>query len=112
MNKPNQRNLKRIQTIRKKIDEYDNQILVLFSKRFKLVQQIGVVKFIEKLPVVQKDRMVEILRAWEKLGMKRHLHAAFIRKFFKLIHHESIGQQREVIKRLKMKNKTHKKANK
>jgi len=59
-----------IEKIRKRIDKIDNRILRLIVKRYFLVKNIGKIKGITKMPVVNKDREKQILERILKLSDK------------------------------------------
>ncbi len=56
---------KNINQIRKKIDSIDRKIIMLLSKRFKLVKKIGHFKNLADLPLDNEQRENEIL---ERIG--------------------------------------------
>uniref|UniRef100_UPI004029E537 bifunctional 3-deoxy-7-phosphoheptulonate synthase/chorismate mutase type II n=1 Tax=Prevotella sp. TaxID=59823 RepID=UPI004029E537 len=86
-----------INQLRRQIDELDNQLMDLISKRMRVCREIGQYKKEHNMTVFQANRYNEIL---EKRGAQASLCgidpecAAHV---FELIHQESVRQQMEII---------------
>lgn len=86
-----------IQQLRRQIDELDNQMMEVLSKRMRVCREIGQYKKEHNMTVFQSNRYNEIL---EKRGAQASVCgvdpecAAHI---FELIHQESVRQQIEII---------------
>ena len=86
-----------LDTLRKQIDELDNQLLELLAKRMRVCREIGLYKKEHNLTVVQTRRYSEIL---DKRGAQASLCGmsdTFIRSVFEHIHEESVAQQIEIL---------------
>lgn len=86
-----------LDTLRKQIDELDNQLLELLAKRMRVCREIGQYKKEHNLTVVQTRRYSEIL---DKRGAQASLCGmsdTFIRSVFEHIHEESVAQQIEIL---------------
>lgn len=86
-----------IQQLRRQIDEFDNQLLELLSKRMRVCREIGQYKKEHNMTVFQAGRYNEIL---EKRGAQASLcglSAENVAHIFELIHEESVRQQLEII---------------
>lgn len=86
-----------LEALRKQIDEVDNQLLELLSKRMRICREIGAYKKEHNLTVVQTTRYTEIL---DKRGAQASLCGMsnqFIRDVFEHIHEESVAQQIEIL---------------
>ena len=83
--------------LRQQIDEIDNELLSILSKRMRISQEIGLYKKEHNMPVLQTVRYDEILdkriSAAEGLGMSPN----FMKTILEAIHEESIRQQIEII---------------
>ncbi len=85
--------------LRHQIDELDNSLLELLSKRMRVCREIGQYKREHNLTVFQAERYGEIL---EKRGAQASLcgiNPENVAKIFELIHEESVRQQLEIINR-------------
>jgi chorismate mutase len=83
--------------LRINIDEYDNKIIEILSKRMAVAGQIGAVKKEFNVAVLQNKRWNEILETMTAQGTQKGLGKDFIVDIFKAIHQESISQQEKVI---------------
>lgn len=70
----------KLEDLRKKIDEVDNDILVLILKRLELVDQVANVKRAEKIPVFVPGREDEILN--RLVGEVDSKYASYVRDLF------------------------------
>ena len=86
-----------ITLLRKQVDELDNELMNLLSKRMRVCREIGQYKKEHNMPVLQTQRYEELLarRAGQagQMGMDRE----FMRTVLQAIHEESIRQQMEVL---------------
>ena len=83
--------------LRAQIDEIDNSLMGLLSKRFRICREIGTFKKEHNMTILQASRYGEIL---EKRGAQASLcgmDANFAAQVFELIHEESVRQQLEVV---------------
>ena len=79
--------------LRHQIDNIDEGILELFSKRMRISREIGVYKKEHNMPILQTPRYGEILENRPKMGLSMNLNPEFVQKIFSAIHEESVRQQ-------------------
>lgn len=88
-----------LDSLRKKIDEIDNNLLELLAKRMRISREIGQYKKDHNLTIVQTQRYTEILDKRGAQGSLVGMSASFVRDLFELVHEESIAQQSEIMNR-------------
>ena len=86
-----------IQQMRKKIDEIDNQLVELLSKRMEICREIGHYKKEHNMTVLQASRYNEILEKRGVQGSLTGMSPDFVAKVFESIHEESVRQQIEIV---------------
>jgi chorismate mutase len=86
-----------ITTLRKQIDELDNQLMELLSKRMRVSREIGQYKKEHNMTVLQAARYNEILDKRGAQGALCGMSPDFVAKVFENIHEESVRQQIEII---------------
>lgn len=84
------RSLKRLRT---RIDRADRALLEALSARFRAVLEVGELKRELGLPVVQKNRWLELMEDRLRQANRLELSKDFIQAVFKLIHKEAIRLQ-------------------
>lgn len=89
--------------LRAQIDEIDNSLLELLSKRMRVSREIGTYKIEHKMPILQTVRYDEILTKRIEQAEKMDMSAGFAKKFLEAIHEESVRQQM-VIMHAEIKN--------
>lgn len=87
---------KRIQSLRKKIDQADRAVLRALKVRFEIAEKIGKIKIAEKMPLYQKSRWLELLEGRLKMASKMSLDDRFARALFTLIHKEALRIQKSL----------------
>lgn len=88
-----------INELRKRIDELDNNLMDLLSKRMRVSREIGQYKKEHNMTVLQTSRYNEILDKRGAQGSLYGMDAKFIKEIFEAIHEESVRQQIEIINR-------------
>lgn len=88
-----------ITQLRKQIDELDNQLMDLLSKRMRVCREIGQYKKEHNMTVLQTGRYNEILAKRGPQGTACGMSPEFAARIFELIHEESVRQQMEIINR-------------
>lgn len=83
----------RLDMLRSRIDDIDENILDLLAERMNTVDEIGSLKRANNITVLQKDRWNQVLDAVTEGAKERALDERFIQELFKLIHQESIDRQ-------------------
>lgn len=87
-----------IKMLRKQIDELDNQLMELLSKRMRVCREIGQFKKEHNMTVLQTGRYSEILGKRGAQGALCGMDAKFVKDVFEHIHEESVRQQLEICK--------------
>ena len=88
-----------INELRKQIDELDNNLMDLLSKRMRVSREIGQYKKEHNMTVLQTSRYNEILDKRGAQGSLCGMDAKFIKEIFEAIHEEYVRQQIEIINR-------------
>lgn len=86
-----------IDQLRKQIDELDNQMMELLSKRMRICREIGQYKKEHNMTVLQTARYNEILEKRGAQGSLCGMSPEFTARVFEEIHEESVRQQMEII---------------
>ncbi len=86
-----------ITSLRKQIDELDNQLMDLLSKRMRVCREIGKYKKEHNMTVLQTSRYNEILDKRGAQGSLLGMGPEFVANVFESIHEESVRQQIEII---------------
>ena len=86
-----------LSALRKQIDEIDNQLMNLLTKRMRVSREIGTYKKEHNMAVVQTSRYSEILEKRGAQGMLCGMDCSFVKKVFEAIHEESVRQQMDTI---------------
>lgn len=86
-----------IKMLRKQIDECDNALLELLSKRMRVCREIGQYKKEHNMRVVQTERYSEILDKRGAQGVLCGMGSDFVKTVFEAIHEESVRQQIEIV---------------
>ena len=84
-------------SLRKQIDELDNQIMDILAKRMRVCREIGHYKKEHNMTVLQASRYNEILSKRGVQGSLCGMGPDFVAKVFENIHEESVRQQIEII---------------
>lgn len=86
-----------IYALRKQIDELDNQLMDLLTKRMRVCREIGQYKKEHNMTVLQTSRYNEILEKRAAQGTLCGMAPSFVKSVFEQVHEESVRQQIEVI---------------
>ena len=86
-----------ITQLRHQIDDLDNQLMDLLSKRMRVCREIGQYKKEHNMTVLQPTRYGEILDKRGAQGALCGMGNDFVRNVFEAVHEESVRQQREII---------------
>ena len=87
-----------ISQLRKQIDELDNTLMDLLTKRMRVSREIAEYKKLHNMTVVQTTRYSEILDKRATQGSLCGMSPDFVRDIYEHIHEESVRQQLEVMK--------------
>ena len=88
-----------IHELRQQIDELDNMLMDLLSKRMRVCREIGQYKKEHNMTVLQPTRYNEILEKRGAQGILCGMDSEFVKKVFESVHQESVRQQMEVLSR-------------
>ncbi len=77
--------MEEIQRLRKSIDEVDEQILLLLSKRVEICRSIGAVKRKHGLPIKDLPRENDVYARLRKKAEELSLDAAWVERIYKQI---------------------------
>ncbi|MDR0748032.1 MAG: bifunctional 3-deoxy-7-phosphoheptulonate synthase/chorismate mutase type II [Tannerellaceae bacterium] len=83
--------------LRRQIDQIDEQLLELLSKRMRISREIGIYKKEHNMPVLQSPRYNEILENRSNMGESMDLSPEFVKEVLREIHEESVRQQMEIM---------------
>ena len=86
-----------ITLLRKQVDELDNELMNLLSKRMRVCREIGQYKKEHNMTVFQANRYSEILDKRGAQGALLGMSSEFIAQVFEHVHEESVRQQMEII---------------
>lgn len=86
-----------LKELRKQIDECDNDLIEILSKRMRVSREIGTFKKEHEMTILQTGRYSEILEKRGAQGALCGMSPEFIKKVFEAIHEESVRQQMEII---------------
>lgn len=83
---------------REKIDRADRKLLEALSERFESVKKIGQFKQAHGMPLKQKSRWAQVMKARLELASNLKLNPDFIEKLYRFIHQEALRLQDEIVK--------------
>ncbi|MBO4729976.1 MAG: bifunctional 3-deoxy-7-phosphoheptulonate synthase/chorismate mutase type II, partial [Bacteroidaceae bacterium] len=86
-------------SLRKKIDEVDNDLIELLARRMRISRKMGEYKKEKGMTIVQPKRYTEILDKRGAQGSLLGIAPECVKNIFEHIHEESVRQQMEVINR-------------
>lgn len=89
--------ISKLEILRKKIDLLDREIIAKLGERMKIAAQIGQHKKENDVTILQVNRWDEIVNQRKVLAKEAGLSEAFIEKYLKIIHKESINKQTDVM---------------
>ena len=84
-------------SLRKQIDELDNELMNLLTRRMRVSREIATYKKEHDMAVVQTGRYSEILDKRGAQGVLCGMDAEFVKKIYEAIHEESVRQQMDII---------------
>ncbi len=86
-----------LKDLRKQIDELDQSLLELLSKRMRVSREIGTFKKEHDMPIIQQDRYGDILKGRIAEATKMGMNPEFMRVVLEAIHEESVRQQLDIV---------------
>ena len=84
-------------SLRKQIDEMDDNLMNLLTKRMRVSREIARYKKDHNMAVVQTTRYTEILDKRGAQGSMCGMDPEFVKRIYEAIHEESVRQQMEII---------------
>ena len=87
-----------ISQLRKQIDDLDNHLMDVLTKRMRISREIAEYKKLHNMTVVQTTRYSEILDKRAAQGSLCGMSPDFVRDIYEHIHEESVRQQLEIMK--------------
>lgn len=87
-----------LEVLRKRIDEFDNQLINTLSKRMQVVREIAHLKADCKMTILQVRRWNAIIESRLETGVEKGLNEKFLKDLLDLIHKESIELQSKIMK--------------
>ena len=92
-----QQTTENLNMLRKQIDDCDQELIEVLSKRMRIAREIGTYKKEHNMTVLQASRYNEILHRRGEQGELCAMSAPFIKEVFSAIHEESVRQQIDII---------------
>ena len=86
-----------INQLRKQIDDLDNHLMDVLTKRMRISREIAEYKKLHNMTVVQTTRYSEILDKRAAQGVLCGMSSDFVRDIYEHIHEESVRQQLEIM---------------
>jgi len=97
----NEKNQENLADLRKQIDEIDQSLIEDLGNRMKIAKDIGEVKKVLGMTILQVQRWDSLFESRIKKGEALGLTENFMKKFLQLVHEESIRKQTEVMNQSK-----------
>lgn len=88
-----------LDSLRRQMDEIDEEILSLLARRMGLADEIGICKKENNISILQTRRWSEILDRNMEQGLAMGLNPEFITNLSRAVHQESINRQHEVMRK-------------
>lgn len=86
-----------LNTLRQQIDQIDNDLLEILSKRMQISKEIGQYKKEHNMTVFQARRHDDVLRSRVQNGVKMGMNGDFVKSVYQAIHEESVRQQMSIL---------------
>ncbi len=83
--------------LRQQIDQIDNDLIEILSKRMRVSREIGQYKKEHRMQIVHTNRYDDILKSRMKFAEELGMSGSFMRLVVEAIHEESVRQQIEVL---------------
>ncbi len=88
-----------LELIREQIDQVDNELLEILSRRMKLVEKAGEYKKLNNVAIFQMERWKKVFETRPEWGRSLHLNQEFVKELYKMVHTESIRKQEEIMEK-------------
>jgi len=88
-------NIPKLEQLRLLIDDVDEELLSILSKRMKIIKEMGDCKRENNMSILQLDRWITMLKVRLDMGKANGLDEEFLRELWKIIHSESIKTQEQ-----------------
>jgi len=83
-----------IESLRERINDFDNSIIKILTQRMKVVKKVGEFKKKKNMPLCDRKRQAEVLKIRIKQGKSGGLNEKFVKKLYNLIFNEALRIQR------------------
>lgn len=90
-----------LSVLRSQIDQLDNDLLQLLSKRMRVSREIGHYKLEHDMPILQTQRYDQILNDRAAQGERMDMSGDFVKQILEAIHSESVRQQMVIMEKAK-----------
>jgi chorismate mutase-like protein len=87
-----------LESMRREIEEVDDDIVALLGARFAIIERIGKLKARNDVPIVILERIEAVKQRAAEKGLDYDLNPAFIEKLFQLIIDEAIAREEALAK--------------
>jgi len=86
--------MKSLEELRKEIDDLDHELLQILAKRMSTVKEVGDIKNVQGLPIIDDKRRQALLDIVGKKAESLHLSKQFVEKLFNAIHDHAVEVQK------------------
>ncbi|MDP2090657.1 MAG: chorismate mutase [Candidatus Gracilibacteria bacterium] len=80
---------------RYQIDTLDKELINLFSRRFEIVEQIGIIKRENNIEALQTDRWEQLMKDNIEMAKELMVSESFIRDVWNRVHEESLNIEKK-----------------
>lgn len=89
--------LMQIENYRSELDDLDEELIAIISRRMQLVREVGAIKKEKNIAVLQPERFRAMREALSRRAAKNELSPEFISMLLEAVHQESINQQEHIM---------------
>ncbi|MFT4186407.1 MAG: chorismate mutase [Micrococcaceae bacterium] len=89
--KNNKEVLEDLNNLRRELDQIDEHIIAILSRRFSITDMVGALKAKHNLPSLDAEREAQMHERYTQLAADLNLKPEFVSKIFKLIMQESVN---------------------
>ena len=87
----------KVKQLRKEIDEIDEGLIAMLSRRMKIVREIGEQKRNQSEPILQMDRWREVLANRMKIAESLDVSPKCVQRIYEEIHIEALEVQKKML---------------
>jgi chorismate mutase len=89
--------VERLDLLRKSIDRFDQELLVILAKRMEIVREVGKLKKNAGLPVLQENRYLELKASFIEKAGRQGLDGSLAAALIEAIHDSSVRIQKSIL---------------